>query len=47
MDLRIGGYANVFNRLAVGCGNIIATVVLIELPQPYFTVCEVLGKMEF
>lgn len=47
MDLRIAGYANVFNRLVVGCGNIIATVVLIELTQPYFTACEWLGKMEF
>lgn len=47
MDLRIGGYANVFNGLGVSCGNVIATVVLIKLPQPYFTVCEVLGKMEF
>lgn len=44
MDLGIGGYANAFNSLAVGCGDIIATVVLIELPQPYFTACEVLGK---
>lgn len=47
MDLRIGGYVNVFNRLAAGCGNIIATVVLIELSQPYSTLCEVLGNMEF
>lgn len=39
MDLKISGYVNVFNRLAVGCGNISATAVLIDYALNLIAVC--------
>lgn len=40
LDLKISSYVNVFNRLAVGCGNISATAVLIEYPHFLIALCE-------